>query len=187
MLTTLYGVFGIVGRWPRWRPFFDLSKDGAVRSFLGLIICYPALWMVLRGIETERARLADAPSPDLSVPLFAVIITLWLGSFHLSSALIATLMGKTDALRDWWVVRNWALIWVSAALGLVFAATTLGLPFIVANGALFAAYLGLLAIDIRIAQRAAGFPWGTAILVACVIVSTSMVVLLISILRILQP
>lgn len=187
MLKTLYGVFGIVGRWPHWRQFFDLSNDGAVRSFLGLILCYPALWLVLSAVETERARLMEAPPPELSVPLFALIITLWLGSFHLSSALIAVLMGKTAALREWWVVRNWALIWVCVILGVVFAITTLGLPFIVAYGALFAAYLGLLAIDIRIAQRAADFAWGTAILVACVIVSTSMVVLLISILRILQP
>lgn len=186
MLRTLYGVLGVVGRWSDWRRFFDLTREGCFRSFLALILCYPALWFVLLGIETERARLAELDAPELSIPLFAIIITLWIASFHLSSYFIAVLMGKISILRDWWTVRNWALVWLSIVLGLVFAFTRVGLPFMVANGVLFAAYLGLLPIDIRIAQRVGGFSVGSAILVACVVVSTSMVVLLIAILRVLQ-
>ena len=56
----------------------------------------------------------------------------------------------------------------------------------VANGVLLAVYLGLLPIDIRIAQRVVGFPLGTAILVGCVVVSTSMLVLLTGILQAIQ-
>lgn len=186
MLKTLYGIFGIVGRWPHWRDYFRLDSSGLTRSFMAVLLCYPALWLVLTGIESERARLSGSELPDLSVGLFLLITALWIGSFHLSSFLIVNVMGRTDGLRDWWIVRNWALAWLCVALGFVFGLTRLGLPFVVANGALFAAYLGLLPIDIRIAQRAAGFSLGSAVLVACVVVSTSMVVLLISIQRVLQ-
>ena len=43
-----------------------------------------------------------------------------------------------------------------------------------ANGVLFAAYLGLLAADIRLAQKVAGFDWGMAILIGCVIVAVGL-------------
>lgn len=186
MFQTLYGILGIVGRWANWREFFDLSRQGMFRSLFALILCFPALWLILTGIETERARMSGQDAPDISIPAFLVITTLWIGSFHLSSFLIASLMGKSGKLALWWTVRNWALVWICVVLGLIFALTMVGLPFIIANGALFAAYLGLLPIDIRIAQRAAGFSLGSAILVACVVVSTSMVVLLTSLLHVLQ-
>ena len=72
----------------------------------------------------------------------------------------------------------------SLLVGVVFALVSLGLlPFILANGVLFAAYLGLLAADIRLAQKVAGFNWGLAILVGCVIVAVGMTFVQIAISR----
>ena len=43
-----------------------------------------------------------------------------------------------------------------------------------ANGVLLAVYLGLLAADIRLAQKVAGFEWGMAVLIGCVIVAVGL-------------
>ncbi len=178
-MKSLYGVFGAVGTWPDWQRFFEIERGGMVRSFLSLLLCYPALWLVQTGIEAERARLLDTDVPQGSVGLFIAIITIWLLSFTATAGATAMLLGKTDRLPLWFAARNWSLVWICVALGAIFAAIRwLGLPFALGNGALFAAYLGLLPIDIRLAIRAVGLPLGTAVLVACVIVSTSLLALL---------
>jgi len=85
------------------------------------------------------------------------------------------ILEKMDRIRPWIITRNWTGFGFSLLAGSVFGLTGLGLlPFIVANGVLFAAYLGLLAADIRLAQKVAGFNWGTAILIGCVIVAVGM-------------
>lgn len=184
----LLGVFGAVGSWPDWQRFFDRSQAGLIKSFLALIICFPALWLVMVGLETERASLAGTEPPDFSPVPFAIIIGLWLASFPVTSGVIALLMRRTDTLRLWWTSRNWAVAWLCLVLGLVFLAVRLtGLPTIAGYGTLLAAYLGLLPIDIRLAQRAGGFPLMTAILVGCIIVSTGMIVLLTGLLQVIQP
>lgn len=187
-MKTLYGVFGVVGRWSDWQRFFDLSRSGLVKSCLALLICFPSLWLVMVGLETERARLSGVETPDFRPAPFLLIIGGWLLSFPMTSAIIAILMQKSDRLQDWWIVRHWAVAWLCAVLGLVFLPIVyLGLPAIMGYGALLAAYLGLLPIDIRLAQRVAGFPFMTAILVGCVIVSTGMMVMLFGLLQVIQP
>jgi hypothetical protein len=104
------------------------------------------------------------------------------------SALIAILMNRTARLPLWWTVRNWAVSWLCGVLGLIFLGVVfLGVPAIIGYGALLAAYLGLLPIDIRLAQRAGGFPLGTAILIGCVIVSAGMMVMLSGLLQVMSP
>lgn len=187
-MKSLYGVFGAVGRWPDWPRFFDRSRQGVIASFLALGLCFPALWLVMVGLETERAALAGTPIPDFRIAPFVLIIGLWLLSFPVTSALVAILMSRTDRLPLWWTVRNWAVVWLSLALGLVFVGVVfLGLPTIMGYGALLAAYLGLLPIDIRLAQRAGGFALGTAVLIGCIIVSTGMMVMLSGLLQLMSP
>ena len=187
-MRSLYGVFGAVGNWSDWERFFDRSQAGLITSFLALIICFPALWLVMVGLETERASLAGVAPPDFQLLPFVVIIGLWLAAFPVTSGVIALLMRRTDRLSLWWISRNWAVAWLCLALGVVFLAVRLtGLPTIMGYGTLLAAYLGLLPIDIRLAQRAGGFPIMTAILVGCIIVSTGMIVLLTGLLQVIQP
>lgn len=187
-MKTLYGVFGAVGRWPDWQRFFDVSQSGLIKSVLGLGLCFPSLWLVMVGLETERARIGGTDIPDFQLVPFLFIIGAWLLSFLLTSAMIAILMNRAEHLQTWWVVRHWAVVWLCLALGLVFLAVIYaGVPTIIGYGALLAAYLGLLPIDIRLAQRAAGFPFMTAILVGCVIVSTGMMVMLFGLLQVIQP
>jgi hypothetical protein len=187
-MKTLYGIFGAVGNWSDWQRFFDQSRAGVITSFVALLLCFPALWFVRVGLETERASLAETAAPDFQIGPFALIIGLWLLSFPVTSALVAVLMNRTDRLPLWWTARNWAVTWLCLALGLVFVSVIyFGAPPIVGYGALLAAYLGLLPIDIRLAQRAGGFPIGTAVLIGCVIVSTGMMVMLTGLLQVIQP
>lgn len=187
-MKSLYGVFGAVGRWPDWHRYFDQTRAGLTASFLALGVCFPALWFVMVGLETERAVLAGTPVPDFQILPFVIIIGLWLVSFPVTSALIAILMGRTAQLPLWWTARNWSVSWLCLTLGLVFFSVAyFGLPAIVGYGALLAAYLGLLPIDIRLAQRAGGFPLGTAILIGCVIVSAGMMVMLSGLLQVMSP
>lgn len=187
-MKTLYGVFGAVGQWSDWPRFFDHSRNGVIASFVALVLCFPALWLVMVGLETERAQLAGTPVPDFQVVPFVVIISLWLLTFPVTSALTAVLMSQTERLSLWWTVRNWAVVWLCLALGAVFVGVVfLGLPTIVGYGALLAAYLGLLPIDIRLAQRAGGFKLGTAVLIGCIIVSTGMMVMLTGLLQVMVP
>lgn len=184
----LFGVFGAVGRWPDWQRFFDLSRHGLIWSVLALLICFPSLWLVMVGLETERANLAGTSVPEFRVLPFVAIIGLWLLSFPVTAGLVALLMNRTDTLLDWLTVRNWAVVWLCLALGLIFLLIIYaGVPTIIGYSALLAAYLGLLPIDIRLAQRAAGFPLMTAILVGCIIVSTGMMVMLAGLLQVIQP
>lgn len=187
-MKSLYGVFGAVGRWSDWQRFFNRSRAGVIRSFLALSLCFPALWLVMVGLESERASLAGTAVPDFQVAPFVLIISLWLLSFPVTSALTAVLMTRTERLPLWWTARNWAVTWLCLALGFVFVGVVyLELPTIIGSGALLAAYLGLLPIDIRLAQRAGGFPLGTAILIGCIIVSTGMMVMLTGLLQLMSP
>lgn len=187
-MKSLYGVFGGVGNWSNWDQFFDASREGVIKSALALLICFPALWLVMVGLETERASLSGSALPDFQILPFIVIIGLWLGSFPVTSGIIALLMQRTETLPLWWVARNWAVAWLCLALGIVFLTIRFtGLPTIVGYGTLLAAYPGLLPIDIRLAQRAGRFPLMTAILVGCIIVSTGMIVLLTGLLQVIQP
>lgn len=141
----------------------------------------------MTGLETERAALSGGDVPNFQRGPFILIVALWLLSFPITSGIIALLMQRTDRLTLWWTVRNWAFVWLCVVLGVVFLAVLFaGLPTIIGYGVLMAAYLGLLPIDIRLAQRAAGFPWMTAILVGCIIVSSGMIVMLTGLLNVIQ-
>ncbi|MEL6686205.1 MAG: hypothetical protein AAFP97_01130, partial [Pseudomonadota bacterium] len=138
-MTPLYGVFGAVGTWPDWDRFFDQSRNGLIKSSLALLICFPALWLVMVGLETERANLAGAQLPDFQIVPFVLIIGLWLASFPFTSGVIALLMQRVDRLQLWWIARNWAVAWLCLVLGVVFLAIRLtGLPTIVGYGTLLA-------------------------------------------------
>ena len=187
-MNPLYGVFGAVGNWPDWERFFDTSRNGLIKSFLGLLICFPSLWLVMVGLETQRASLAGTEPPVFQVAPFGTIIGFWLLAFPITAGVIALLMQRMERFALWLVARNWAVTWLCLVLGGVFLAVRYaGLPTIMGYGALLAAYLGLLPIDIRLAQRAGGFPLMTAILVGCIIVSTGMIVLLTGLLQVIQP
>lgn len=173
--SSLLGIFAVLGTWPNWESYFDLSRKGQKASFIILALSLAPLWMVVYGIQTERARLTET---DLSLPgavPFILIVGLWLFSFPALAYLIGMIFEKMDRVRVWTITRNWTVFGLSLLVGAFFGLVGLGiLPFTLENGVLFAAYLGLLAADIRLAQKVVGFNWGVAILIGCVIVAVGL-------------
>lgn len=171
----LLGIFAVLGTWPNWENYFDLSRKGQKTSFVVLALSLLPLWMVAYGIQTERAVRTAA---DLSLPgvlPFVLIVGLWLFSFPALAYLIGMIFERMDRVRAWTITRNWTVFGLSLLAGAMFGLVALGvLPFMLANGVLFAAYLGLLAADIRLAQKVAGFNWGTAALIGCVVVAVGL-------------
>ena len=180
----ILGVFAVLGTWPNWERYFDLSRKGQKVSFIVLALSLLPLWMVAYGIQIERVLRTgmDAPLPGL-VP-FILIVGLWLITFPGLAYLIGMIFEKMDRVRAWTITRNWTVFGLSLLVGGAFGLVALGiLPFIVANGVLFAAYFGLLAADIRLAQKVAGFRWGTAVLIACGVVAVGLTFVLLAISR----
>lgn len=174
-ISSILGVFAVLGTWPNWERYFDLSRKGLKVSLVILALCLLPFWMIVYGVQSERAR---ALEQELILPgsvTFVLIAGVWLFSFPALAYLIGMLFEKMDRVRSWMITRNWTVFGFSLLAGGSFGLTALGLlPFGLANGVLFAAYLGLLAADIRLAQKVAGFNWGAAVLIACVIVAVGM-------------
>jgi hypothetical protein len=183
-ISSILGVFAVLGTWPNWESYFDLSRRGQKVSFIVLALSLLPLWVVAYGVQSERALQTDTDIVLPGVMPFILIIGLWLFTFPGLAYLIGMIFEKMDRVRVWTITRNWAVFALSLLAGAAFALVNLGmLPFILANGVFLAAYLGVLAVDVRLAQKVAGFNWGTAILIGCVIVAVGLTFILLAISR----
>lgn len=180
---SLVGVFAALGTRSDWESNFDLSRKGQKQSFIFLAWSLLPLWCVAYGIQMERAAQADTSLVLPPTLPFVLIVGLWLFSFPALAYLIGMIFEKMDRVRAWTITRNWTVFWLSLATGLAFMCVQRGLPFHMANGVLFLAYLGLLAADIRLAQKVAGFNWGVAILIGCVVVAVGLTFVILAISR----
>jgi len=175
MIKPLLGVFAVLGTWPNWETYFDLSRRGQKMSFIALALSLAPLWLVVYGMQSQRARLTETELILPGAVPFLLITGLWLFSFPALAYLIGMIFEKIDRVRMWTITRNWTVFGLALLAGVIFGLVSLGLlPFILANGVLFAAYFGLLAADIRLAQKVAGFNWGYAILIGCLIVAVGL-------------
>ena len=172
---SILGIFAVLGTWPQWESYFDLSRKGQKISFIVLMLSLAPLWLVVYAIQAERAGVNGT---EISLPgllPYSLIVGLWLLSFPALAYLIGMIFEKMDRVRMWTITRNWAVFVYSLVVGVICGLAYLGfVPMVLAYGVLFAAYLGLLAADIRLAQKVAGFKWGLAILIGCVIVAVGL-------------
>jgi len=174
-LRSCLGVFAVLGRWPNWERYFDLSRSGLKVSLIILALCLVPLWLVAWSFQSERASLleTDFVPPDLLS--YVLTVGLLLFSFPALAYLAAMIFEKMDRLRPWIITRNWSVFCLSVLTGAGYGLFLLGaLPFAIANGIGFAAYMGVLAVDIRLAQKVAGFKLGAAILIACAIIGVGL-------------
>lgn len=172
------GLFAVVGNWPNWEQYFDLSRGGLRTSFFVLLGCLPGIYLIADALS--RAREVAVEQPVAAIPLlpFLVLSLVYLFSFAMSAYLIAMLFDRQDRFRAWVVTRHWAvfiLIWVCAFF--FAAANYLGFSSAAALGVAAAAYLGLLVIDIRLLMRVVGFGWHSAILLGCCLIAVGLIML----------
>ena len=125
-----------------------------------------------------QAEQADINGTEFSVPgllPYSLVVGLWLFSFPALAYLIGMIFEKMDRVRMWTITRNWTVFVYSLVVGAVCGLSYLGfVPMVLAYGVIFAAYVGLLAADIRLAQKVVGFKWGLAMLIGCVIVAVGL-------------
>lgn len=178
-LSYLIGVMAAIGRLPNWERYFDLSRRGLKLSFLSQILALPGFYLVARLASEGRAEALAVNAPDIQIPTVALIGLIYLMSFSAVAYILAMVFDHQDRFRAWTIVRHWCvffLVWFVVLGFLLFKINIL--PLSAAYGVAFAAYLGCLFIDIRLAQRIGGFDWGGATLAGCLITVTGLSLLL---------
>jgi len=85
---SILGIFAVLGTWPQWESFFDLSRKGQKISFIVLMLSLAPLWLVVYAIQAERAGVNGT---EISLPgllPYSLIVGLWLLSFPALAYLI---------------------------------------------------------------------------------------------------
>lgn len=178
-LSYLIGVMAAIGRLPNWERYFDLSRPGLRNSFLAQIFVLPAIYLIAEISTTGRAEMLGVEAPAVRLAPVIIISLIYLLSFSAVAYILAMVFDKQDRFRPWAIVRHWCVFFLAIFVLLAFALFKINLlPLSAAYGVSFAAYIGLLFIDIRLAQRIAGFDWGGATLAACLITVTGLSLLL---------
>jgi len=169
------GLFAVIGNWPNWESYFDLSRKGLKASFIALALALPAYYIFISGVYAEGARVQDIAREAVPIAPFIIITSVFLLSFSASAYLIAMIADKQDRFRPWVITRHWAVFFMAWVVAAFFGLQKAGLlPFNLAYGIAFAAYMGLLAIDIRLLYKVAEFKLGGAILLGCLIIAVSL-------------
>jgi len=173
------GVLSALGREDDWYRYFNITQGGFQRSFLVALGTLPAYFLIARAVEVERGRLLGDASRDIPWGIFAGVMGGFTLAFPFVAVICATLFGVSERLRGWVIVRHWAvffLAWFAAALfGLYIAGA---INYATANLVGFAAWFGVLALDIRLAQKVGGFGLGGAVLVGSIITSLGLSLIL---------
>ncbi|MEP1229866.1 MAG: hypothetical protein ABJG88_04260 [Litorimonas sp.] len=174
-MKSFLGLFAVIGNWPNWESYFDLSRKGLKTSFIVLLFALPAYYIIISAIYVHGAQIQELEREAVPAAPFIIITSIYLLSFSAYAYLLTMITDKQDRFRPWVITRHWAvtgLAWVSAIfLGLYMLGP---LPFTLSYGVTVAGYLGLLAIDIRLLHKVAEFKLGAAILLGCIIVAFSL-------------
>lgn len=162
-----------------WTDHFNLSRKGLQGSFVALLLTLPALYFIAHAVQIERSqRFGEAIS---TIPLwpFVIILTLYLLTFAACAYIFAMLFDHHDRFRPWVITRHWTLFWLVLIVASLFGLYLLGvLPFGLVNTAAMTGFLGILLMDIRLAQIIVPFNMGKAILIACAINAMGLIVVL---------
>ena len=171
----------MIGRQENWEPFFNLSKAAMKQSFFLQILILPAFYLTASWSSKARAEALGQSASDVSLLPVIIIGLIYLFSFSAVAYILVLVFDRQDRLRPWIIVRHWCIFWLAWISMAGFGLFMLGvLPLAAAYGVTFAAYMGLLFIDIRLAQRIVVFPLGAAVLTGCLISITGLSLLLTS-------
>lgn len=167
----------VLGR-GEWRHRMNLTRRGFAVSFLAPILTVPCYFVCAAAVMKNRAAItgAEAGPPTL---LFFIVLALYAASFILSAYVISLAFDRMEKFGPWVIMRHWCMFFAALFAAFIMGLYILGfLPFGLVMNAALILYVGTLFIDIRLAQRAAGFDWGAAILTGCIITAMGLTVLL---------
>ncbi|MEQ8403913.1 MAG: hypothetical protein RKE49_02365 [Oceanicaulis sp.] len=159
------GVVALLAFRETWRSHFDPSQAGAVRSFIGVILAFPAFWFMVSAANfylTENPAAGEAADLVTIGERLAIWARLWL-LFPIAAFVTASLMGLRGAFWAWLTVHNWTVVVLVHVQALFWALYMAGLADPASLGALLAFYqLARLFVHWRVAQGALGLPPGLA-------------------------
>jgi len=181
------GCGAVIGRQDNWEQFFDLSKPALKFSFVLQFLTLPAFYLTAKLSSIARATALEQTALEIALTPVIIIGLIYLLSFSAVAYILALVFDRQDRLRPWIIVRHWCIFLLAWLCTASFWLFTLGvLPLAGAYGVTFAAYMGLLIIDIRLAQRIVGFDLGAAVLTGCLISITGLSLLLTSLSQFVQ-
>ena len=169
-----------------WPQYFDLSEKGFRGSFWALILSMPVLYVGYAAIVKQRQTLL-ASQPELvdtlptlvSPPMMFLLLIIYFMMFPICAYILCLVFDKMDRFRAWVIVRLWTFFFIYLGTGLLLGLNLLGvLSFSFVMVPVFILYMGTLVVDIRYAQKIAGFEWGAAILAACIFSAMGLTVML---------
>ena len=179
----LRGVFAALGPDPDWYRFFDTTRAAMRRSFIPALLSIPFYGLIASATQTERAQRLNSLEVDVPWAPFILVMLAYTFAFPFVAVISGTLFDKSDRWPAWITVRHWTMFFLAALLGILYLLTEHGpLPFAVANTAGFAAWLGMLAIDIRLAQKVGGMGLGASVLIGSIITTLGLSLILASLL-----
>ena len=162
-----------------WTDHFDLTRKGLQQSFIALLLTIPAFYLIAHAVQVERAKMLEEGVSGVPLAPFAIILLLYLLTFSAVAYIFAMIFDKQDRFRPWVVSRHWSIFWLVLLVAGLFGLYLIGvIPFAIVNYIALAAFLGILLIDIRLAQAVIPFPIGAAILIGCTINAMGLVVIL---------
>ena len=171
---------------PDWQKNFDLSERGFRLSFLTIPLSLPFFYMCALALHKQQLAVIEqipdfeGRAPELIAPLPFVLICLAFGfSFSICAYLISNAFDKGATFKSWAVVRHWSFFFIAFSSAIILGLNYIGLiAFSVALPLIFCLYIGTLAVDIRLAQKVAGFDWGGAILTGCILTAVGLTIIL---------
>lgn len=177
------GCFEVLMGHEGWESYFELSRDGVLRSFYGLLLILPNFYLIAYVVQRQKYDQVYNNLYEI-LPLSAITITLtiYLLSFSALALIVAMVFDFQDRLRPWLITRHWCVIWLSIIIGLVFSIHSLGfISFYFANFIALLGFLNILFIDICLAKSILCYKNGPAILIGCGINIIGLSIILISI------
>lgn len=168
----LQGVINALGN-EDWESEFDLTPKALPRSFFAVALYIPLSFVAARA--TVKYNDVVGHVPYMSIAIILILISL---TFPLVAYILCSVFDKQESFRSWVIVRHWAILFAWFIVALPFGVYLIGLiPFSVAFFLGMMAYLGTLAIDIRLAARVAEFDWMGSVFTGILISASSMMVL----------
>jgi len=162
-----------------WTDHLDLTRKGLQQSFIALLLTIPSFYLIAHTVQLERAKMLEQSVVSVPLAPFAIILLLYLLCFSAVAYIFAMIFDKQDRFRPWVITRHWSVFWLVLIVAGIFGLSLIGIiPFAAANFLALLGFLGILLIDIRLAQSIIPFPIGTAILIGCAINAMGLVVIL---------
>jgi hypothetical protein len=162
-----------------WRACFTPTQTGALRSFIGVLLAFPAFWFM---VSSANFFMAENPGPDGPSAMIGagerllIWARLWL-LFPIVAWGVCALMGLRERFFAWLAVHNWTVFVLVHLQALFWALYMAGLADPGSLGLVLTVYqVARLFVHWRVAHGALGLSPGLSAAVAGVPILADLIV-----------